>query len=177
MNDPQGQPALPKAPVDPIFPRFFKEDEDPGQKLIGLIAYGLYEEARREWADDFRRREGRYPAEEELRAYERSWTASRLDGLKNAAVQILAGYADTVASQVETQVLRGILRGRFFRSVGRWLFSAVLFIVAGLALVIALSRSGIDLIGTFNSLARPPSSTGAPKSGDAPITRTPNSGR
>jgi hypothetical protein len=80
--------APPAAPVDPIFPRFFDEQYDPQKKLLGLIAYGLYEEARREWADTFKRREDRYPSVDELKAYEGSWTASRLDGLKNAAVQI-----------------------------------------------------------------------------------------
>jgi hypothetical protein len=156
MSDQIGQPAHPKAPLDPIFPRFFKDGEDSGQKLLGLIAYGLYEEARREWADDFRAREGRYPSEEELRAYERSWTGSRLDGLKNAAIQILASYADTIATQVETQALRGALRGGFFRDIGRWLLSAVVFVLAALGLVIALSRSGVDLAEIFHSLARPP---------------------
>src|SRR5829696_3915581 len=68
-----------RPPLDPMFPQLVKEADTPEQKLIGFIAYGLYEEARREWASDFRDREGRYPAENELRAYERSWTASRLD--------------------------------------------------------------------------------------------------
>src|SRR5947207_10818214 len=95
-----------------------------GQKLIGFIAYALYEEAKREWVDHFRNGQGRYPAEQELREYERSWTASRLDGLKSAAVQILASYADTVASQVEVQVLRRAVNQRFLRGVALWLLSA-----------------------------------------------------
>ena len=162
MNEASLQPPQAKPPIDPIFPRFFKEGEEPQQKLIGLIAYGLYEEARREWADGFRRREGRYPSEEEARAYEQSWTASRLDGLKNAAVQVLASYADTVATQVETQTLRRALRGGFFRSVGRWLFSAIVFTAVAVGILIALSRSGVDLVGTFQDLARPAGSPTVP---------------
>src|SRR4051812_34479829 len=156
MNDQPDQPAPTRAPVDPIFPRFFKEGQDPQQKVLGLIAYGLYEEARREWADDFRARDGRYPSEDELRAYERSWTASRLDGLKNGAAQILASYADTIAAHVETQALRGALKGGFIRQVGLWLFSAVLFTVAAFGAFIAISRAGIDFFGAFYGLARPP---------------------
>src|SRR5205823_1781168 len=110
-------------------------------------------EARREWADDFRSREGRYPRQEELHAYERSWTSSRLDGLKNAAVQVLASYADTIASQVEHEVLRSTIKGRFFRSVGTWLFSALLFTAAAIGLVLALSWAGVDLSAL---LLRPP---------------------
>src|SRR5215204_3356306 len=91
---------------DPVFPQLVQEAEAPEQKLIGFIAFGLYQEAKREWLSDFRNREGRYPHPEELLAYERSWTASRLEGLRNAAVQLVAAYADSVVSQVEVQILR-----------------------------------------------------------------------
>jgi len=76
-------------PANPVFPRFFN-GEEPQQKVVGLIGYGLYEEARREWVDEFKGRGGRYPWPAELRAYETSWTSSRLEGLKNAGVQIVA---------------------------------------------------------------------------------------
>jgi hypothetical protein len=110
-----------------MFPQLVKEADTPEQKLIGFIAFGLYEEARREWASAFREREGRYPVDTELRAYEKSWTASRLDGLRNAAIQLVAAYADTVATQLEAEILRGAVKGRFWRGVGQWLFSAVLY--------------------------------------------------
>src|SRR5215207_10097320 len=100
-------------PVDPVFPRFFRNGEEPQHKLVGLIGYGPYEEARREWVDDFKGREGRYPTPADLRAYDTSWTSSRLEGLKNAAVQILASYADSVAREIEVQALRGALKGGF----------------------------------------------------------------
>ena len=29
-------------PADPVFPRFFKNGEEPQHKLVGLIGYGLY---------------------------------------------------------------------------------------------------------------------------------------
>jgi hypothetical protein len=152
------------SPVDPVFPRFFRNGEEPQHKLVGLIAYGLYEEARREWVDDFKGREKRFPTPEELRAYEGSWTASRLDGLKNAAVQILASYADTLAREVENQALRGALRGGFVRSVVRWFFSAVLFSAAVLAFIVALSRAGLDPIAALQGLLRSSSSTLSPPS-------------
>src|SRR5918998_1906374 len=137
------------APVDAVFPRFFKEGDEQQPKLLGMIAYGLYEEARREWVDTFKGREGRYPTPEELRAYETSWTSSRLDGLKNAAVQILASYADSISKEIENQTLRRALRGGFLRSVLRWIFSAVLFVAAVLAVIVALSRAGIDPVDSY----------------------------
>jgi len=141
-----------------MFPQLVKEADTPEQKLIGFIAYGLYEEARREWASDFRDREGRYPAENELQAYERSWTASRLDGIRNAAVQLVAAYADTVANQLEADILRRALKGRFWHSVGRWLFSAVIYTLVVLGTIIALNRFGIDPMKAIQDFATPPPS-------------------
>jgi hypothetical protein len=163
------------SPVDPVFPRFFRNGEEPQHKLVGLIAYGLYEEARREWVDDFKGREKRFPNLEELRAYESSWTASRLDGLKNAAVQILASYADTLAREVENQALRGALRGGFVKGVVRWLFSAFIFSAAVLAFIVVLSRAGLDPVAAFQSLLRSPSSTPSPPGAARPVTPIPSS--
>src|SRR3954466_5693061 len=157
MNDQMTQlPGVARPPLDPMFPQLVKEADTPEQKLIGFIAYGLYEEARREWASNFRDQEGRYPAEHELRAYERSWTASRLDGIRNAAVQLVAAYADTVSNQMEAEVLRRALKGRFWRSVGRWLFSALIYTLGVLGTVVALGRSGIDPIKEIRDFARLP---------------------
>lgn len=146
-----------------MFPQLVKEADTPEQKLIGFIAFGLYEEARREWASAFREREGRYPVDTELRAYEKSWTASRLDGLRNAAIQLVAAYADTVATQLEADILRGAVKGRFWRGVGQWLFSAVLYTLIVLGTLVALSRSGLDPIKTIQEIATPapPSAPGA----------------
>src|SRR3954466_5127634 len=157
MNDQAAQlPDPPRPALDPMFPQFVKDADTPEQKLIGFIAYGLYEEARREWASDFRNREGRYPVENELRAYERSWTASRLEGVRNAAVQLVAAYADTVSNQIEAEVLRRALKGRFWRSVGRWLFGALIYTLAVLGAVVALGRFGIDLTREIRDFARLP---------------------
>jgi hypothetical protein len=154
MNDRATQQVdAARPPLDPMFPQLVKEADTPEQKLIGFIAFGLYEEARREWASDFRDREGRYPVEDELRAYERSWTASRLDGIRNAAVQLVAAYADTVVNQLEAEILRRALKGRFWRSVGRWLFSALIYTLVILGTVVALGRSGIDPISVIQNFA------------------------
>jgi small-conductance mechanosensitive channel len=137
----------PKPPFDPIFPRLVNEDEGAGRKLIGFIAYGLYHDAQREWISDFRTREGRYPNDEELRAYERSWAPSRLEALQNAAVQAIAAYTDSIVSQAETQILRSALKGGVSRAAWSWVAGALLYTFIVIGVVVALSRSGIDLSG------------------------------
>ena len=144
-----------KPPFDPVFPRLVSEAESPGQKLIGFLAYGLYHEARREWISDFRAREGRYPHEEELRAYERSWTASRLEALQNAAAQLITAYTDSVLAQAEKQILRSALKGNFWRGVWRWAVGALLYTLLLFAFIIGLAKSGIDLTGIPEQILKP----------------------
>lgn len=149
------QIEAPKPPFDPVFPRLVNEAEGTEQKLIGFIAYGLYREAKREWISDFRSRAGRYPHDEELREYERSWTASRLEGLKNAAVQSIAAYTDSVLSQAETQILRNALNASVWRAVWCRLVGALLYTLIVIGLIVILARSGIDLKGLFERLTTP----------------------
>jgi hypothetical protein len=149
------QIEAPKPPFDPAFPRLVHEAEGTEQKLIGFIAYGLYQDAKREWISDFRSREGRYPHDEELREYERSWTASRLEGLKNAAVQSIAAYTDSVLSQAETQILRNALNASVWRAVWCGLVGALLYTLIVIGFIVILARSGIDLKGLFERLTTP----------------------
>ncbi len=144
-HEPAQQIEGAKPPFDAIFPRLVNEAEGAGQKLIGFIAYGLYHEAQREWISDFRTRDGRYPNDEELREYERSWTPSRLEALQNAAVQAIAAYTDSIVSQAETQILRNALRGSVSRAAWRWVVGALLYTFIIVGVVVGLSRSGIDL--------------------------------
>jgi hypothetical protein len=154
-HEPAQQIGAPKPPFDPVFPRLVNEAEGTEQKLIGFIAYGLYHDAKREWISDFRSREGRYPQEEELQGYERSWTASRLEGLKNAAVQSIAAYTDSVLSQAETQILRNALKGGGWRAVWCGLVGALLYTLMVIGLIVILARSGIELKGLFERLTTP----------------------
>jgi hypothetical protein len=154
-NEPAQQIEAPKPPFDPVFARLVNEAEGTEQKLIGFIAYGLYHDAQREWISDFRSREGRCPQDEELREYKRSWTASRLEGLKNAAVQSITAYTDCVLSQVETQILRNALNGGIWRAVWCGLVGALLYTLMVIGLIVILARSGIDLKGLFESLTTP----------------------
>jgi hypothetical protein len=148
------QRGSPKAPFDPVFPRLVKAD-GRGEKLLGFIAYGLYQDAKREWISDFQAREKRYPSEEELRIYERSWTTSRLEALENSAAQLVAAYTDSVVTQAEKQFLRSALAGSYWRAVLRWIGGALLYTLLLFAIAITLSRSGINLTATLDRIIGP----------------------
>jgi hypothetical protein len=143
------QSDLPQPPFDPVFPRLVNGAESPQRKLVGFLAYGLYQESKREWISDFFTREKHYPNAEELRAYDHSWTASRLEGLHNAAAQLLTAYADSVMTQAEMQILRSALRGSFWRAVSRWIVGALVYTCIIIGLALGLTRLGFDLLGVF----------------------------
>lgn len=153
--DPGQQTNGAKPPFDPVFPHLVDEAGRNGQKLIGFVAYGLYHEAKREWISDFHAREGRFPSDEELRAYERTWTTSRLEALRNAAAQSIAAYTDAVVTQAERQVLRSALKGSFWRAVWRWAVGAVLYTLIIVGLAFGLAKSGVDIVGMLRA-ALPP---------------------
>lgn len=155
MNDQRDQQSENgKPPFDAIFPRFVNKDS-PGQKLLGFIAYGLYQDAKREWISEFRGRENRYPLAEELRAHEQSWTASRLEALENAAAQLLTTYTDVVVTQAENQLLRGALKGSYWRAVWRWAGGALVYTLLLVALAVGLARCGIDLMTVVDTIIHP----------------------
>jgi hypothetical protein len=154
-HEPAQQIESPKPPFDPVFPRLVNEAEGTEQKLIGFIAYGLYHDAKREWISDYRSREKCYPHDEKLREYERSWTTSRLEGLENAAVQLIAAYTDSVLSQAETQILRNALKGGVWRSVWGGLVGALLYTVIVIGVMVIMARSGIDFVGLLERVITP----------------------
>jgi hypothetical protein len=143
-----------KNQVDAIFPRLVKGDSAP-EKLLGFIAYGLYQDAKREWIADFGAREKRYPLEEELHVYERSWTTSRLEALESAAAQLVTAYTDSVVTQAEKQILLSALRGSFWSAVWRWMAGALLYTLLLLAFVVGLARAGVDLTSILEKLINP----------------------
>jgi hypothetical protein len=143
-----------KNQFDPIFPRLVKGD-GAAEKLLGFIAYGLYQDAKQEWLSDFREREKRNPLKEELYAYERSWTTSRLEALENAAAQLVTAYTDSVVTQAEKQILLNALRGRFWSAVWSWMAGALLYTLLLFAFVVGLARSGVDLTSILAKLINP----------------------
>lgn len=117
--------------------------------LIGMIAYGLYKQAKREWSDGIRRKHSRGPTDDELDAYFATWTESRLQGAKKEAEQILAQFADEVISNakpdIEKQALRGTFRSGILQSmVGSFIYSILL-----VCIFLIISNLGVDIISLF----------------------------
>ena len=102
---------------NPIFEQLVDGDHDQESELIGIIAYGLYKQAKREWSSEIRSQKQRGPNNDELKAYVASWTDSRIDGLRTEAAEILASFSGYVIENERPNILKDALRGRFWRGV------------------------------------------------------------
>ena len=137
---------------NPIFERLVSESGGPNA-LPGLIAYGLYKTAKREWVSDLSAREGRKPTDAELDAYMRTWTASQITTIQERAEQFLAEYASAVIQEEEPRILREAVRGSFWRAILPSVVASFLYTLVLIAIALILARSGIDLLGIFRDVA------------------------
>lgn len=139
---------------DPDYNQIFERlagqpDDDPD--IVGLVAYGLYKQAKREWAAKIRSRESRGPTDAELRDYVNSWTESRLDGLIHQAEQWLGGYADEVISAQRPYIERDALKGSFGRGLLQSALGTLLYTSVLLLLYAVIYFAGIDVISVFGN--------------------------
>lgn len=91
----------PDAGYNPIFEKLVKHRED----VLGLVAYGIYKIAKREWVAQFGQDRQRNPNEAELTAYISTWTPSQLDNVQGTAEKVLASYAEEVIAAAEPGII------------------------------------------------------------------------
>ena len=149
-GEPNGREAT--SAFNPVFGKLVGLEEGGQPDLQGLVAYGLYKIAKREWASDIATRHGRKPSEDELEAYMRTWTPSQLKTLQERAAQVLAEYADTVIQEEEPRILQDALRGSFWRGVWPSMLASFFYTLLLIGIALILAVSGIDFIGTFRVL-------------------------
>jgi hypothetical protein len=143
-------------PYNPVFTHFVDLDSDGDDQLEGLVAYGFYKLAKREWARDIAEREHRKPSEAELAAYVATWTASRLNGLRAQARAVLASFAESVVDDARPRILREALRGSAPKTVGLNILSAFLYTLLLLALLIILRFAGVDVLSLAGAVGGAP---------------------
>lgn len=130
---------------NPIFERLVPIETD--LEIRGLVAYGLYKVAKREWAAQIWDMHRRTPTSEELRAYILTWTPSRLDGLRQQAEGALASFSTDVI-QAETPVIREeALRGTTGSAIKNAIYGNAAYTVVLIIFVLILSWAGVDLLG------------------------------
>lgn len=111
-----------------------------------MVTYCLYKIAKREWATDFFRRNGRKPDENELDDYIRTWTPTRIAGVRKEAEFFVASFSGSVLEDNAPRIREDALRGTFWRSLGISVLAALIYTLLLIAVVIVLRFAGIDLV-------------------------------
>ncbi|HVV95434.1 MAG TPA: hypothetical protein VHD15_18645 [Hyphomicrobiales bacterium] len=137
---------------NPIFEKFVGNESPDANHIEGLIAYGLYKVAKREWAQAIAEREHRPPTAEELQAYIATWTLSQLEGKRKEASDLLARFSRVVIEAAKPEIREDALRGRFWTTVWQAIFANALYTVFLIAIAFILSIAGIDILGIFTRL-------------------------
>lgn len=114
--------------------------------LPGMVAYCLYKIAKREWATEFFRRNGRKPNDAELEDYIRTWTPTRIAGAAKEADAVILEFAGSVIETNAPQIREQALRGTFWSSVWNSIVAAFLYTLMLIGTVIVLRIAGIDLL-------------------------------
>ncbi|RYF33046.1 MAG: hypothetical protein EOO38_30435 [Cytophagaceae bacterium] len=137
-------------PYNPIFTRLVVDSDD---KLLGMVAYGIYKTSKREWIQSLREEQDRDPTAEELSSYAATWTPQLIQNATDAAVSALAEFASGAIDEARPNILKDALKGSSVRSVLLNMLSALLYTLALIAVVIILKASGVDLLSIAGSAA------------------------
>ncbi len=139
---------------NPIFEYFVPADR-ADDNVRGLIAYGLYKIAKREWSQGIPIRQGRQPNAAEREAYIATWTSSRLAGLEQQADATLAAFGSAVVEAAAPGIREDALRGTTSKAIGTSVAANAIYTLVLIAFALILYLAGIDLIG-FVQKFRPP---------------------
>ena len=84
-----------------VFEQFHDQDED---EVRGLVAYGLYKIAKREWVSRASAG-GRPPTPTELKAYHDTWTPANIASKQAEADAVLRSYSDAIIKQGQPRIV------------------------------------------------------------------------
>ena len=104
MSDPRDKPPAATLPVpvkdgpghSDIFDRLSAGQETD---LIGLVAYGLYQRRKRCWMEDFHKKHGRFPTQDERDSYAFSYREDAIEALRGEAEGVMAAFAEEAIQQ------------------------------------------------------------------------------
>ena len=109
MSDPNGSGGpTPTGPPDPsgpghsdIFERLVRHETD----IVGLIAYGFYQQRKRDWIQSYRSKNGRWPDQQQRDEFSFGFRDKALGDLRSNAEGAMFRFAEEIVAQ-RTQELR-----------------------------------------------------------------------
>lgn len=128
-----------------VFERLYDPEAEQDEVLVGLVAYGLYKVAKREWLIAFCAEHNRKPNEEECRAYARTQTGAALEGYQSKATIVVAAFSNTIIEDEKPGIVADALKGSFWSSFWPSYISSFAFAVSLIVIVVILNYFGLPL--------------------------------
>ncbi|KAB0676717.1 hypothetical protein [Aureimonas leprariae] len=150
MSDDGARDARPA--YNPLYERFVTDDQSTSDQLTGMVAYGLYKQAKREWTTAHYERHGRKPSEDELASYIATWTPSMVQNLREQANGIVLAFGGFLVEENAPRIREEALRGTFWKAVGVSIFAAALYTLGLIALLVILRIAGVDILSILTSV-------------------------
>ena len=147
-----------------IYEKLVRDEDD----LVGMIAYALYKQSKREWILGQEDRNARPTTEDEERLFVSSYTAFDLGRLRDQAEEMLSAYAAYIIEQetpkiredaqqthlitrVDATLQQVAAQSAWWRQVGAGVLGAFGYSIALLALALVIHWVGSDLFGLLRS--------------------------
>lgn len=128
--------------------RFSPEDEPA---LVGFVAYVYYKISKREWVDDFYKKNNRHPNELEMRGYISGWTDTRINGLKTEANAALSEFSSYVIAKEKPNIEKDALQHKsLFREAFVAFCGALFYSIALILFAFLLKFFDIDVVHIFS---------------------------
>jgi hypothetical protein len=147
-----------RKPYNTVYEKLVQRDDD----LIGLIAYALYKQHKRDWLIAYRQREDREPSVAELSAY---LTSQELDRTvlmyRERAEAVLNQFAEQIIDRATPDIQRSAISSEISRSLTWWrqlpagIFAAIVYSVLLILIALVLRYAGIDFLGILSAVGRP----------------------
>jgi hypothetical protein len=152
-----------------IYEKLVQSDDDD---LVGLIAYSLYKQSKREWLVRYEREHRRHPTDGEERIFVSAFTANELKRLREQATNMLSAYAAYVIEQerpglveqarqdhlivlVDERLVEMRAQGRWWRQMVAGVLGAFAYSVLLLILLLIIRLVGVDLVGLVQRASVP----------------------
>ncbi len=127
--------------------------------VIGLVAYALYKQDKREFLESWEKQRGTVPTGDQLEAFSTTQlTAGQRERYRTAARQVLDAYAgvaveserghiveQAVTARIERAAGRAEAAGSFWRLVGATFIGFLLFALVAAVVLYAVEAAGIDV--------------------------------
>lgn len=148
-----------------IFEQLVQKDDD----LVGMIAYALYKQHKREWLLKFEARERRRPTPPEVLLFVEAQTQSQLLRLRQTAEFVLSEYSETIVEIEKPSIQRAALEtelanatkgtlskiegnSRWYKQIGTGIASAAAWSIILLVLLLVLAVFGVDVLSASEKI-------------------------